>query len=105
MGGAINRVGATDTAYAERSAPWMSSVDGNWENPADNAANIAWVRESFKQISPYSNGVTYTSFTGQADETASVVKAVMEAACEPHCELSVPLVVETGRGLNWDEAH
>jgi DNA polymerase I-like protein with 3'-5' exonuclease and polymerase domains len=29
----------------------------------------------------------------------------MEAACEPHCKLSVPLVVETGRGKNWDEAH
>jgi DNA polymerase-1 len=41
----------------------------------------------------------------EADETARVVKGVMEAACAPHCELSVPLVVETGRGTNWDEAH
>jgi DNA polymerase-1 len=41
----------------------------------------------------------------EADDTARVVKAVMEAACAPHCELSVPLVVETGRGRNWDEAH
>ena len=41
----------------------------------------------------------------EADETARVVKGVMEAACTPHCELSVPLVVETGRGTNWDEAH
>jgi DNA polymerase-1 len=41
----------------------------------------------------------------EADDTARVVKAVMEAACEPHCELSVPLVVETGHGKNWDEAH
>jgi DNA polymerase I-like protein with 3'-5' exonuclease and polymerase domains len=30
---------------------------------------------------------------------------VMEGACAPHCALSVPLVVETGRGKNWDEAH
>lgn len=70
MGGAINRVAATDTAYAERSALWMSSIDGNWENPADNAKNIAWVRESFNQIAPYSTGTTYTNFTGQADESA-----------------------------------
>ena len=70
MGGAINRIGASDTAYAERSAPWMSSVDGNWDNPADNAANIAWVRESFRQIAPFSTGTTYTNFTGQADEAA-----------------------------------
>ena len=41
----------------------------------------------------------------EADDTAQLVKRVMEAACEPHCELSVPLVVETGRGTNWDEAH
>ena len=44
MGGAINRVGSADTAYGERTAQWMSSFDGNWEDPADNAANIAWVR-------------------------------------------------------------
>jgi DNA polymerase-1 len=41
----------------------------------------------------------------EADDTARVVKGVMEGACAPHCELSVPLVVETGRGTNWDEAH
>ncbi len=75
MGGAINTVGATDTAYAERSAPWMSSIDGNWENAADNEANIAWVRESFNLIAPYSSGTTYTSFTGQADETAGALAA------------------------------
>jgi FAD/FMN-containing dehydrogenase len=73
MGGAINRVGATETAYAERSAPWMSSIDGNWENPADNAKNIAWVRETFNQIAPYSTGTTYTNFTGQADESADAL--------------------------------
>jgi FAD binding domain/Berberine and berberine like len=75
MGGAINRIGPTETAYAERSAPWMSSVDGNWENAADTEANIAWVRESFKQISPYSTGTTYTNFTGQADEAANALTA------------------------------
>ena len=53
----------------------MSSIDGNWENPADNAANIAWVRESFRQISPYSTGTTYTNFTGQADEAAGALAA------------------------------
>ena len=37
--------------------------------------------------------------------TAEVAKAVMERACAPHCELSVPLVVETGWAHSWDEAH
>jgi DNA polymerase-1 len=37
--------------------------------------------------------------------TASLVKDVMEGACAPHCELSVPLVVETGWAGTWDAAH
>ena len=80
MGGRINKVGPTETAYAERSAPWMSSIDGNWENPAENEANVAWVRESFKQIAPFSTGTTYTNFTGQSDEAAGALAATAYGA-------------------------
>jgi FAD/FMN-containing dehydrogenase len=73
MGGAINRVGSADTAYSERTAQWMSSFDGNWENPDDNEANIAWVRDSFNQVAQYGKGSTYTNFTGQADETVEAL--------------------------------
>jgi DNA polymerase-1 len=41
----------------------------------------------------------------EAAATAGLVKEVMEGACAPHCELSVPLVVETGWAKSWDEAH
>jgi DNA polymerase-1 len=41
----------------------------------------------------------------EVEATARVVKEVMEAACAPRCELSVPLVVETGWARSWDEAH
>jgi DNA polymerase I len=37
----------------------------------------------------------------EADATAALARAVMEAAAD----LSVPLVVETGRGRTWAEAH
>jgi DNA polymerase-1 len=39
------------------------------------------------------------------DETISVVKAVMEGACEPVIKLDVPLIVDAGQGQNWAEAH
>ncbi|HTV88785.1 MAG TPA: DNA polymerase I [Stellaceae bacterium] len=39
------------------------------------------------------------------EATAALVKAVMEGACAPRCELSVPLVVETGWAQSWDQAH
>ncbi len=42
---------------------------------------------------------------GEVETTAQIVKAVMEGACAPHCELSLPLVVETGWAGSWDEAH
>ena len=37
----------------------------------------------------------------EADDTTRLVKAIVEGASAPRGELSVPLVVETGRGRNW----
>jgi len=41
----------------------------------------------------------------EVEATARLVKEVMEGACAPRCELSVPLVVETGWAKSWDQAH
>jgi DNA polymerase-1 len=41
----------------------------------------------------------------EVQATASLVKDVMEGACAPRCELSVPLVVDTGWAQTWDAAH
>ncbi len=41
----------------------------------------------------------------EASDTAALAKRVMEGACAPARELTVPLVVETGMARNWDEAH
>jgi DNA polymerase-1 len=41
----------------------------------------------------------------EAQATAEIVKGVMEGACAPHCELSVPLVVDTHWATDWDAAH
>ena len=38
-------------------------------------------------------------------KTTDVVKQVMENAARPAADLSVPLIVEAGQGMNWDEAH
>ncbi len=41
----------------------------------------------------------------EVEETAALVKDVMETACAPVLELSVPLVADIGIGPNWAEAH
>ena len=39
------------------------------------------------------------------DQTAEVVKTVMESACLPALQLSVPLTVDVGQGRSWGDAH
>ena len=72
MGGAINRVRADDTAYSERSANWMVSIDGNWEDASDDDKVISWVRGAWGEVHELGTGSLYLNFTGVADEAATV---------------------------------
>jgi FAD/FMN-containing dehydrogenase len=68
MGGAINDVGPEDTAFHERSSPYMVSIDGMWADPGDNEANVGWVRSAWEDVSKFGTGSVYLNFTGLADE-------------------------------------
>ncbi len=68
MGGAINDVGPEDTAFHERSSPYMVSIDGMWTDPGDNEANVGWVRSTWEDVSKFGTGSVYLNFTGLADE-------------------------------------
>lgn len=72
MGGAINRVGAEDTAYSERSANWMVSIDGNWESASDDDKVISWVRGAWGEVHEHGTGSLYLNFTGAANEALTV---------------------------------
>ncbi|TCC19658.1 FAD-binding oxidoreductase [Kribbella speibonae] len=72
MGGAINQVGATDTAYSERSAKWMVSIDGNWEDAADDDKVISWVRGAWGEVHEHGTGSLYLNFNSVADEAVTV---------------------------------
>jgi len=71
-GGAINRVASEDTAFTERSASWMTSIDGNWNDPAENDDNVAWVRQTWSAISKFGTGAVYLNFTGISGEGTDV---------------------------------
>ena len=72
MGGAINRVNPEDTAYSERAADWMVSIDGNWHDAADDDRVIGWVRDAWSEVHKLGTGTTYLNFTGLADEATDV---------------------------------
>jgi FAD/FMN-containing dehydrogenase len=68
MGGAIAAVDSEATAFAQRSAPFMVSIDGMWQDPAADGDMIAWTRSAWDTIGRHGNGSVYLNFTGLAEE-------------------------------------
>jgi hypothetical protein len=69
-GGAIGRVAPEDSAFGDRSAPYMVAIMGIWEDPADDERTIAWVRATWSEIARFGSG-TYLNFAGLSDEESS----------------------------------
>ncbi|HEY2195348.1 MAG TPA: FAD-binding protein [Actinomycetospora sp.] len=68
LGGAVHDVGAEETAFPERSAPFMVSFDSMWSDAADDASAIAWTRSAWQEMTRYGNGTPFLNFTGRDDE-------------------------------------
>jgi FAD/FMN-containing dehydrogenase len=74
-GGAMARVGAGETAFGDRSAEWMLSIDSTWHDPAQDAANVAYTRAFWEAALPHSDGKTYFNFPGLLEEGDAAVRA------------------------------
>jgi FAD/FMN-containing dehydrogenase len=64
--------GAEDTAYGERSANWLVSIDGNWQDASDDDKVISWVRGAWGEVHDHGTGSLYLNFTSVADEAVTV---------------------------------
>ena len=67
--GAVQRVGADETAFAYRDVNFSPVIAGMWESPADNTANIAWVRGYHQALEPYSAEGGYINFMDGDDQS------------------------------------
>jgi FAD/FMN-containing dehydrogenase len=75
FGGATARVGAADTAFGDRSMPYMLSIDSIWQGAEQDAANIGWTRELWQQMKPHSDrGRIYLNFPGLGEEGEDLVR-------------------------------
>jgi FAD/FMN-containing dehydrogenase len=72
-GGAIARVPDDATAASHRAAPYMWHPIAAWQDPADSAREIAWVREGSAAMAPYGTGGVYLNF--EQDEGTAHVRA------------------------------
>jgi FAD/FMN-containing dehydrogenase len=64
LGGAYGRVSEDATAFGNRDAKYILNVWGVWKDRADDAREIAWVRDFWDAMQPHARGGHYTNFLG-----------------------------------------
>ena len=77
LGGVAAQVGAKETAFGDRSAPFVLTLLANWSAASDDAENIAWVRGVFNQLRPAMKPGVYVNFMS-GDEQDRVPEAYQE---------------------------
>jgi hypothetical protein len=68
QGGAMGRVGASESAFGDRSAPILLGIEANWEEPRDDEANVEWARGVVAGMRRFSSGGAYLNFPGFMEE-------------------------------------
>jgi FAD/FMN-containing dehydrogenase len=71
LGGAINRIPASATAYPHRDVEFVMNLHTRWRDPAQDQECIAWTRKIFDAAAPFATGGVYVNFMPE-DETQRV---------------------------------
>jgi FAD/FMN-containing dehydrogenase len=74
-GGAMSRVGETETAYGGRDAAFLVTAEVSWTDAAQTDEAIAWGRDAWDAIGRHSTGGLYLNFPGLAEEKEALVRA------------------------------
>ncbi len=111
LGGAAARVAASETAFGDRSSPFVLNLLGNWSDPANDGANISWIRTLFVQLRPAMVPGVYVNFMS-GDEGDRVPDAyrgrwerlrAIKTAYDPgnffHLNQNIPPVTAAANGI------
>jgi hypothetical protein len=77
LGGAAARIAADETAFGDRSSPFILNLLANWSEPSADAGNIAWIRGVFNKLRPSMKPGVYINFMS-GDEQDRVPEAYHE---------------------------
>jgi hypothetical protein len=77
LGGAAARIAATETAFGDRSAPFILNLLANWSAPSEDAGNMSWIRGLFNQLRPAMKPGAYVNFMS-GDEQDRVPEVYQE---------------------------
>ena len=64
FGGAVARVPADETAFAQRNAMFNLAVITRWTDAATASTHIDWARQTSEAARPYTSGGTYVNYLG-----------------------------------------
>jgi FAD binding domain/Berberine and berberine like len=77
LGGAAARIAPNETAFGDRSAPFIMNLLANWSDSSADAGNISWVRGLFNKLRPAMKPGVYVNFMS-GDEQDRVPEAYHE---------------------------
>ena len=77
IGGAVARVNDDATAFNQRSSPFNFLALGTWTDPTQTPQNVAWTRDAFDAMQPFTSGGVYLNYLG--DEGQDRVRAAYGA--------------------------
>jgi hypothetical protein len=77
LGGAAGQVDAKETAFGDRSAPFIMNLLANWPEPSEDDVHISWVRGLFSKLRPGMKPGVYVNFMS-GDEQDRVPEAYRE---------------------------
>ncbi len=75
IGGAVARTNNEHSAFFGRQAAFLLNSEATWEEPQDDAANIAWVRDFVAAMQPFSDGSRYLNFAGFQEEGSAMMRS------------------------------
>jgi FAD binding domain/Berberine and berberine like len=74
LGGAAARIGADETAFGDRSSPFILNLLATWSELSADAGNVAWIRGTFNKLRPAMKPGVYINFMS-GDEQDRVPEA------------------------------
>ncbi len=77
LGGAAARIAANETAFGDRSAPFIMNLLANWSEASSDAGNVSWIRGLFNKLQPAMKPGVYINFMS-GDEQDRVPEAYQE---------------------------
>jgi FAD/FMN-containing dehydrogenase len=75
IGQGVKRFNGEHGAFYGRHAAYVLNPEANWEDAADDEANIDWVRSFVEAMADYSDGSRYLNFPGFQEEGDGMMQA------------------------------